>query len=169
MATPVQAQVQETAPALVEANVFELRRGKTRITFREGTADAVRKPVLEYDDGQGEPRVYTGDQIRQEQTALGRLLSVERALVDVRAPTMTLVLPRVLLERTRRRNSPHSSSSPAGAAGPSCSPAPSGPAPWRPTTSRLSAARRGTLSARRSRGRAQGRRGWHLFGGGIMP
>jgi hypothetical protein len=93
-----QAQAQETAPALVEANVFELRRGKTRITFKESTADAARKPVLEYDDGQGAPLLYTGDQIRQEKTALGRLLSFERVLLDVRAPTMTLVLPTVLLE-----------------------------------------------------------------------
>ena len=95
-----QAQVQETASALVEANVFELRRGKTRITFKESTADAARKPVLEYDDGQG-PRTYTGDQIRQEKTALGRLLSVERVLLDARLPTITLVLPRVLLEEDK--------------------------------------------------------------------
>jgi hypothetical protein len=89
-----QAQPQDTA-ALVDANVFELKHGKTHITFQEEGLSG--KPRLEVRTGE-ETRTFTGDQIRQESTALGRLLTVDRVLVDIIVDWFTVVLPEVRVE-----------------------------------------------------------------------
>lgn len=87
-------QAQPVAQQLTEANLYELRSGALSFTFTAN--DLAGKPQIRYQDGK-DTRTYTGDQIRQEETALGRLLTVADVKVDVVTRRFTLVLPKVLV------------------------------------------------------------------------
>jgi hypothetical protein len=89
------AQAKPTPPQLAEANHFELQNGALRITYT--ATDLVGKPQLRFQNGK-ETHSYSGAQIRQEQTALGQLLSVSDVKVDFVSQRFTLVLPKVLVE-----------------------------------------------------------------------
>jgi hypothetical protein len=88
------AQAQEALPEFVEANFFELKRGKERFTFT--ATDIAGRPQLTYDDG-SQSRTYTGSEIEQEKTAVGLLLTVKKVIPDGPTEKITLVLPTVLL------------------------------------------------------------------------
>jgi hypothetical protein len=91
-------QTAPTAPQLTEANHFVLRGGSLSFTYTAN--DLAGRPQLSYQDGK-ETRNYTGDQIRQEETALGLLLTVADVKVDVVTQRFTLVLPKVLVAAGR--------------------------------------------------------------------
>ena len=95
MPTSAQAQPATAAtPQLTEANHFELSNGSLNITYT--ASDLLGRPHLSYQDGK-QTRTYIGDQIRQEETTLGQLLSVADVAVDFVTQRFTLVLPKVLV------------------------------------------------------------------------
>jgi hypothetical protein len=89
-----QAQAKAADPGLDEANFYELRHRNQQITFTNRNFGG--QPQLVYKDGE-RLETFTGDQIFQEETALGRLLTVQKIAVDVITERFTLVLPKVLL------------------------------------------------------------------------
>ncbi|HEX4965827.1 MAG TPA: hypothetical protein VF173_33775 [Thermoanaerobaculia bacterium] len=91
---PSQSQAKPAAPQLTEANHYELSNGSLSITYT--ATDLLGRPHLSYQDGK-QTRNYVGDQIQQEETALGRLLSVADVAVDFITHRFTLVLPKVLV------------------------------------------------------------------------
>ncbi len=96
MPTSAQAQPATAATSqLTEANHFELSNGSLSITYT--ASDLLGRPHLSYQDGK-QTRTYIGDQIQQEETALGQLLSVADVAVDFITQRFTLVLPTVMVE-----------------------------------------------------------------------
>jgi hypothetical protein len=96
MPARAKAQVEPQASSqLEEANLYELRSGTLRLTYT--ARDFAGRPQLSYNDGKSS-RTYTGDQIQQEETALGLLLSVADVAVDFITQRFTLVIPKVLVE-----------------------------------------------------------------------
>ena len=95
MATSAHA-APKAAAALESANYFELRRGRTRITYT--VSDIGGQPQLGYDDGEQQQN-FRGDEVRIEQTALGSLVTVTLNVVaDGPTDLLTLILPEVLLK-----------------------------------------------------------------------
>lgn len=81
---------------LQPANYFQLRRGRTRLTYT--ATNIAGQPQINYDDGTT-PRTFTGQEIQQETSALGTLLTVElQVIFDGPRHLLTLVLPEVLLQ-----------------------------------------------------------------------
>ncbi len=98
MARPAKA-ARAVATALEPANHFELRRGRTRITYT--VSDKGGQPQLGYDDGE-EQRTFRGDEVRIEATALGSLVTVTlRFVADGPTDLLTVILPEVLLKDHR--------------------------------------------------------------------
>jgi hypothetical protein len=94
MATSAQA-TRKAAPksAFEDANLFELRRGSSRITYT--ASNIAGEPVVSYKDG-GTMRTFTGDEVRREQTEIGTLVTVTlSAIPDLETRLLTLVLPEV--------------------------------------------------------------------------
>ncbi|MFY9823101.1 MAG: hypothetical protein WAM82_17090 [Thermoanaerobaculia bacterium] len=83
------------SPQLTEANHYELRSGPLTITYT--ATDLLLRPKISYQDGK-QTQNFVGDQIRQEETALGLLLSVGDGETDFTPKyRFTLVLPKVLV------------------------------------------------------------------------
>ena len=83
-------------PDLQPANHFELRRGRSKLTYT--ATNLVGRPQINYRDGTAS-RTFTGEEIRQERSALGTLLTVElQVILDGPTHLLTLVLPEVLLQ-----------------------------------------------------------------------
>jgi len=94
MATSTQTEKVATS-ALETANLFELRLGKSTITYT--ASNIAGQPVVTYDDG-NTPRSFTGDEVRREETALGALVTVTLEVIsDLEEKLLTLVLPVVQL------------------------------------------------------------------------
>jgi hypothetical protein len=95
MATSARAARIAPIPALDEANHFELRRGRSRITYT--VSNIAGDPVVTYNDG-GTPRTFTGDEVRREKTELGTLVTVTLGVIpDLETRLLTIVLPEVLV------------------------------------------------------------------------
>lgn len=84
-------------PGFEIANDFQLSLGRTTISFTP--ANFAGQPLLNFNDGVNPPRAFMGDdQVGQEQTALGTLVTVTlEAIPDLEAHLLTLVLPEVLI------------------------------------------------------------------------
>ncbi len=92
------AQAVRTAPALAleAANFFELRHGRSEITFT--ASNKAGEPVVTYNDGVKPPLSFSGDEVRREPTELGTLVTVTlSAIPDLEMRLLTIVLPEVLL------------------------------------------------------------------------
>jgi hypothetical protein len=98
MATSASARAARIAPtsALDEANLFELRRGRSRITYT--VSNIAGEPLVNYTDGGTPPRTFTGDEVRREKTELGTLVTVTLGVIpDLETRLLTIVLPEVLV------------------------------------------------------------------------
>lgn len=92
MATSAQAVRKAPAPDLEEANFFELRRGRSKITYT--ASDIAGKPQLNF-----EGKTFRGDEIRREKSELGTLVTVTLSEIpDLERRLLTLVLPDVLVD-----------------------------------------------------------------------
>ena len=94
MATSAQTMSKAPAPAaaLVDANHFDLRRGRSEVVF---TTHLGGKPVLVYSDGMTR-RTFSGKEIHLQATALGTLVTVTLAATpDFEVRLLTVVLPQV--------------------------------------------------------------------------
>jgi hypothetical protein len=94
MAISAQAVSEAPAPALalVDANHFDLRRGRSEVTF---TTHLRGKPVLVYSDGLTR-RTFSGKEVRLLPTELGTLVTVTLAATpDLEVRLLTVVLPQV--------------------------------------------------------------------------
>jgi hypothetical protein len=81
----------------LEPNSYELAGGGLRVTYLTEGGRARPGPTLRYQDA-SHSLLFTGDDIRTEETALGRLVTVTlRMRVDVDRTTFTLVVPHVNL------------------------------------------------------------------------
>jgi hypothetical protein len=75
------------------ANLFELTARRVRVSF--STTSFAGGPQLQYQDRRTR-RLFRGDEIRIEDTALGSLITVTlESIPDLRTVTFTLVLPPV--------------------------------------------------------------------------
>lgn len=97
MATTTQVEPKVPVAASKVANLFELRLGRSAITYT--VSNIAGQPVVTYDDGSGTPRSFMGDEILREQTALGTLVTVTLELIpDLVTHMLTIVVPEVLLK-----------------------------------------------------------------------
>jgi len=89
------ASQKAAVPVLEPANHFELRRGRTWISFSATSLSG--KPLLHFEGG-GLPRDFSGDEIRVEEGELGTMVTVDlRVVVDGPIDKLTLILPLVQL------------------------------------------------------------------------
>jgi hypothetical protein len=76
----------------VVANFYELRSGRTRLTYTE--SNIAGQPVLTYKD-----LSFTGGEIQQDPQPIGLLLTVVlKAVPDAYSDLLTVLIPRVNLE-----------------------------------------------------------------------
>jgi hypothetical protein len=93
MATSAQAARKAPAPDLLEANLFELRRGRSKITYT--ASDFAGEPQVNFED-----QTFRGDEIRREKSELGTLVTVTLSETpDLERRLLTLVLPEVLVDK----------------------------------------------------------------------
>ena len=98
MATSASAQAvrKAPAPALEEANFFELRHNNNIITYT--ASNIAGEPVVTYKDS-GTTRNFTGKEVRRQKTELGTLVTVTlEATPDLEMRLLTIVLPQVQLK-----------------------------------------------------------------------
>jgi hypothetical protein len=96
MATTAQAAGVRPLPVFENANLFELRLGRSSIGYTE--SNVAGEPVVTYDDG-STTRSFTGAEVRREQTELGVLVTVTLEVIpDLETKLLTLVLPQVLVD-----------------------------------------------------------------------
>ncbi|HEY4562150.1 MAG TPA: hypothetical protein VIJ36_04175 [Thermoanaerobaculia bacterium] len=94
MATSTLAVSKAPAPALtlVDANYFDLRRGKSEIIF---TTHLGGRPMLTYNDGRT-THSFSGAEVSLRATELGTLVTVTLAATpDLEVRLLTVVLPQV--------------------------------------------------------------------------
>jgi hypothetical protein len=85
------------AAEVVEPNFYQLAGEGLRVTYLTEGGRGQPQPTLRYRDG-SRVLLFTGDEIRTEETELGRLVTVTiRLRVDVDSTTFTLVVPHVNL------------------------------------------------------------------------
>lgn len=81
----------KTAGSRVQANFYELRSGRTRLTYTE--SNIAGQPVLTYKD-----LSFMGDEIQQDPQAIGLLVTVVlKAVPDAYSDLLTVLIPRVNL------------------------------------------------------------------------
>jgi len=89
MATSVSAVKKAPSPALESANLFELSRGRSSITYT--ASDIGGEPQVNYDG-----RTFRGAEVRRQKTELGTLVTVTlEATPDLEMRLLTIVLPQV--------------------------------------------------------------------------
>jgi hypothetical protein len=77
-------------------NLFELRNQQVHVVYSSTGIDG--KPHLSYQDPH-QTLSFSGDEIRVEESEIGRLVSVSlRRTVDSGSTTLTILLPRVTLD-----------------------------------------------------------------------
>jgi len=86
---------------IIEPNLFNLQGDSTRIYYRSSSSTG--EPLLVYRKSSNILR-FSGDQIREETTSLGKLETVTiEQIPDLRIVTLTLIVPGVNLPTNRRQ------------------------------------------------------------------
>lgn len=90
-AAPAKKAAAKTAGSRVQANFYDLRSGRTRLTYTE--SNIAGQPVLTYKD-----LSFMGDEIQQDPQAIGLLATVVlKAVPDAYSDLLTVLIPRVNL------------------------------------------------------------------------
>ena len=97
MATSAQAVRKAPIPDLEEANLFELRRGSSKITYT--ASDFGGEPQVNFDG-----KTFRGDEVRREKSELGTLVTVTLSEIpDLERRLLTIVLPDVLVDNAPQK------------------------------------------------------------------